>query len=312
MIRTLVAGGVGFIGTHLCKRLLGEGRYAICLDNLYTGSIANIKSLLSHDSFEFLQSDVIKPVTIKADEIYNPACFASPRHYIEDPVFTIKTSFLGALNLLEYSQKNNCKILQASTSEIYGDPDIHPQSENYWGNVNPIGIRSCYDEGKRAAESLFFDFNRKYGVRIKVVRIFNTYGPFMQPDDGRVISNFILQALKGQDITIYGSGDQTRCFCYIDDLVEGMIRLMRSKDDFTGPVNIGNPHELTILELAKIIIQLTGSKSKLVFENLPQDDPKRRKPDISLANRELSWSPAVGLEEGLLKTIDHFKRGTND
>lgn len=308
MKNILVSGGAGFIGSHLCKRLIEDGHHVICLDNLSTGSKDNIASLNTSPRFEFVQHDVEIPYILKeVDEIYNLACPASPVHYQSDAVKTIRTSVLGAINMLELARQTKAKILQASTSEVYGDPMVHPQVENYWGNVNPVGIRSCYDEGKRCAETLFMDYHRQYGVRVKIIRIFNTYGPNMQPNDGRVISNLVIQALTDQDITIYGSGKQTRSFQYIDDLVEGMIRMMDTENDFTGPLNLGNPHEFSILELAKKVIEQTGSQSRLVFSPLPQDDPRQRKPDIELAQSKLHWQPVVKLDEGLKHVIEYFK-----
>jgi len=308
--RILVTGGAGFVGSHLCRRLLQEGNDVICLDNFFTGAKENIIDLLPNPYFELIRHDVQAPILLEVDEIYNLACPASPPHYQFDPVDTTRTSVLGAINMLDVARKCKAKILQASTSEVYGDPEVHPQPESYRGNVSTTGIRACYDEGKRCAETLFFDYQRQYGVDIKVVRIFNTYGPFMNPDDGRVVSNFIVQALRGNDITIYGDGQQTRSFQYIDDLVEGMIRLMAS-EDFTGPVNIGNPGEFTMLELAQKVIALTQSNSKISYHPLPQDDPLQRKPDISLAKEKLEWEPTVVLEEGLKKTIDYFKTSLN-
>lgn len=307
MRRILVTGGAGFIGSHLCSRLVNEGNDVICADNLFTGSKGNIAKLLDNHHFEFLRHDVTKELLLEVDQIYNLACPASPVHYQYNPVKTMKTSVLGALHMLGLAKRVKARILQASTSEVYGNPNVHPQREEYWGNVNPIGIRSCYDEGKRAAETLFFDYHRQSGVEIKVIRIFNTYGPNMNADDGRVVSNFIVQALKGEDITIYGDGTQTRSFCYVDDLVEGMIRMMNSRAGFTGPVNLGNPGEFTMLELAEKVISLTGSKSRIIHEPLPQDDPTRRKPVIELARKELGWEPRVGLDEGLKKTIAYFE-----
>lgn len=306
--RVLVTGGAGFIGSHLCERLLNEGYEVICMDNLFTGQKDNIRHLLDNPYFEFIRQDVLEDIYVECDQIYNLACPASPIHYQYDPIKTIKTSFIGSLHTLGLAKRCNARILQASTSEVYGDPEVHPQPESYWGHVNPDGIRSCYDEGKRAAETLFFDYHRQHGVDIKVVRIFNTYGPNMRGDDGRVVSNFIVQALKGDDITIYGDGSQTRSFCYVDDLVEGLIRMMNSRDGFTGPVNLGNPGEFTMLELAKKVIELTGSKSKIVYLPLPQDDPTQRKPMIDLAKKELDWQPTIPLEEGLKKTIEYFKK----
>ena len=307
MKRILVTGGAGFIGSHLCERLLKEGNDVICLDNYFTGSKDNIRHLIGNDHFELVRQDVIFPYFAEVDEIYNLACPASPPHYQYNPIKTIKTSVMGAINMLGLAKRTKAKILQASTSEVYGDPIIHPQVESYWGNVNPIGIRSCYDEGKRCAETLFMDYHRKNNVRIKIVRIFNTYGPRMNPNDGRVVSNFIVQALKNEDITIYGDGLQTRSFQYIDDLVEAMVRMMATSNDFTGPVNTGNPGEFTMLELAQKIIDLTGSKSKIIYMPLPDDDPKQRQPDITLAKEKLGWEPQIKLEEGLLKTIPYFE-----
>ncbi len=307
MSRILITGGAGFIGSHLCERLLSEGNDVICLDNYFTGSKDNIRHLMDDHHFELVRHDVTTPYHAEVDEIYNLACPASPVHYQYNPIKTTKTSVLGAMNMLGLAKRTRAKILQASTSEVYGDPAVHPQVESYWGNVNPIGLRSCYDEGKRCAETLFMDYHRQNGVRIKIVRIFNTYGPRMNPNDGRVVSNFIVQALRGEDITIYGDGSQTRSFQYVDDLVEAMVRMMATDDDFTGPVNTGNPGEFTMLELAEMVIRLTGSKSKLVFMPLPSDDPRQRKPDISLAKEKLGgWEPKVRLEEGLKKTIEYF------
>ena len=305
--RVLVTGGAGFIGSHLCERLLNDGYDVICMDNLFTGQKDNIRHLLDNPYFEFIRKDVLEDIYVECDQIYNLACPASPIHYQYDPIKTIKTSFIGALHVLGLAKRCNARVLQASTSEVYGDPEVHPQPETYWGHVNPDGIRSCYDEGKRAAETLFFDYHRQHGVDIKVIRIFNTYGPNMRGDDGRVVSNFIVQALKGDDITIYGDGLQTRSFCYVDDLVEAMIRMMNSRDGFTGPVNLGNPGEFTMLELAKKVIELTDSKSKIIYLPLPQDDPTQRKPVIDLAKKELGWEPTIPLEEGLKKTIEYFK-----
>lgn len=304
--RILVTGGAGFLGSHLCDRLIEQGNDVICIDNLFTGSKDNIRHLMGNPYFEFIRHDVTEPIYVEVDQIYNLACPASPIHYQYDPIKTGKTSVLGALHTLGLAKRVHTRILQASTSEVYGDPEIHPQPESYRGCVNPIGIRSCYDEGKRMAETLFFDYHRQHQVDIKVIRIFNTYGPRMNTHDGRVVSNFIVQALKNENITIYGSGEQTRSFCYVDDLIEGMIRMMNSRDGFTGPVNIGNPGEFTMLELAQKIIDLTGSSSKIVFEPLPQDDPMQRRPVIDLAKKELSWEPTVNLEEGLKKTIAYF------
>ncbi len=310
--RVLVTGGAGFIGSHLCERLLKDGYDVICMDNLYTGQKDNIRHLLDDPFFEFVRKDVLEDIYIECDQIYNLACPASPIHYQYDPIKTVKTSFIGSLHALGLAKRCHARILQASTSEVYGDPEVHPQPETYWGHVNPDGIRSCYDEGKRVAETLFFDYHRQHNVDIKVVRIFNTYGPNMRGDDGRVVSNFIVQALQGEDITIYGDGSQTRSFCYVDDLVEAMIRMMGSREGFTGPVNLGNPMEFTMLELAHKVIELTGSSSKIVYLPLPQDDPTQRKPDIGLARKELDWSPKVGLDEGLTKTIDYFRRKLNE
>lgn len=303
----LVTGGGGFLGSHLCERLLGAGAEVLCVDNFFTGRKENIHHLIGHPRFELLRYDVTFPLYVEVDQIYNLACPASPIHYQLDPIQTTKTSVHGAINMLGLAKRTKARILQASTSEVYGDPDIHPQVEEYWGNVNPIGTRSCYDEGKRCAETLFFDYHRQAGVEVKVIRIFNTYGPGMHPRDGRVVSNFILQALRGEDITIYGDGSQTRSFCYRDDLIEGMIRLMNTPPELTGPINAGNPNEYTIRELAETIIRLTGSDSKLVFEPLPQDDPKRRRPDITKARDMLDWEPTTAFEDGLQKTIEYFK-----
>lgn len=306
--KVLVTGGAGFIGSHLCKRLLDEGNEVICLDNYFTGSKENVVELMKNPYFELIRHDVTMPFFIEVDEIYNLACPASPVHYQYNPIKTIKTSVMGAVNMLGLAKRIRAKILQASTSEVYGDPTVHPQSEDYWGHVNPIGPRACYDEGKRCAEALFVNYHRQNNVRIKIMRIFNTYGPNMHPNDGRVVSNFIVQALRNEDITIYGDGSQTRSFQYVDDLIEGAIRLMATGDDFTGPVNIGNPGEFTILELAEKVIQLTGSKSKIVFLPLPSDDPKQRQPDITLARKVLNWEPKVPLEEGLKLTIEYFRK----
>jgi len=306
--RILVTGGAGFIGSHLCERLLNEGHEVICLDNYFTGSRDNIFHLLDNPRFELVRHDVTTPYYAEVDEIYNLACPASPPHYQYNPIKTMKTSVYGAMNMLGLAKRTKAKILQASTSEVYGDPAVHPQVESYWGNVNPIGIRSCYDEGKRAAETLFMDYHRQNGVRIKIVRIFNTYGPRMNPNDGRVVSNFIVQALKGEDITIYGTGNQTRSFQYVDDLVEAMIRMMATDDDFIGPVNTGNPGEFTMIELAQKILELTNSGSKIVFRALPSDDPQQRQPDIALAKEKLDdWEPKIELQKGLRNTIEYFK-----
>ena len=304
--RILITGGCGFLGSHLCEVLVGQGHEVLCVDNCFTGTKRHIRHLLDRPNFEFMRHDITFPLYIESDQIYNMACPASPIHYQFDPVQTTKTSVHGAINMLGLAKRIRATILQASTSEVYGDPEVHPQTESYWGRVNPIGLRACYDEGKRCAETLFFDYHRQHRLKIKVARIFNTYGPRMHPNDGRVVSNFIVQALKGEKITIYGDGGQTRAFCYVDDLVAGLICLMNSPDGFTGPVNLGNPGEFTILELAQKVIDLTGAKSKIVFKDLPLDDPKQRKPDISLAQKELNWSPVVALEEGLKKTIAYF------
>jgi len=306
--KILVTGGAGFLGSHLCERLVNAGHDVLCVDNFFTGSKGNIAHLMGNPYFELMRHDVTFPLYVEIDQIYNLACPASPIHYQFDPVQTTKTSVHGAINMLGLAKRVKARILQASTSEVYGDPEVHPQTESYWGRVNPIGIRSCYDEGKRCAETLFFDYWRQHELQIKVVRIFNTYGPRMHPNDGRVVSNFIVQALKGEDITIYGDGQQTRSFCYVDDLIEVMIRMMDSPADFTGPINIGNPGEFTMLGLAEKVIQLTGSRSKLIFKPLPSDDPKQRQPDISLARSLLDWEPKVGLEDGLKETIAYFSR----
>lgn len=304
--KVLVTGGAGFLGSHLCERLLALGFEVICVDNFYTGTKQNVLGLLGNPYFEVIRHDICFPLYVEVDQIYNLACPASPVHYQWDPVQTTKTSVHGSINMLGLAKRLKIKILQASTSEVYGNPGVHPQREDYWGHVNPIGPRSCYDEGKRCAETLFFDYYRQHRLKIKVVRIFNTYGPRMHPNDGRVVSNFIMQALKNKPITVFGEGTQTRSFCYVDDMVEGLIKMMASKDEFLGPVNLGNPHEITIIELAEKIIDLTGSKSKIIFKKLPQDDPVRRKPDITLAKTELGWEPKVSLEGGLLKTIKYF------
>jgi UDP-glucuronate decarboxylase len=302
----MITGGAGFIGSHLCERLLREGCEVLCVDNFYTGSRHNIHYLLADPRFELMRHDVCLPLYVEVDQIYNLACPASPIHYQFDPVQTTKTSVHGAINMLGLAKRVKAKILQASTSEVYGDPEVHPQCEEYWGNVNPIGPRSCYDEGKRCAETLFFDYHRQHGMRIKVARIFNTYGPRMHPSDGRVVSNFIVQALQNKDITVYGDGNQTRSFCYVDDLVDGLVRLMSSKDDIVGPLNIGNPSEFTIRQLAEAVIDLTGSRSKVVHRPLPLDDPKQRRPDIGRAQELLDWRPTIQLREGLIKTIAYF------
>ncbi len=309
--RVLITGGAGFLGSHLCDRLVNEGFEVLCVDNCFTGSRKNIFHLLNKPNFEFIRHDITFPLYLEVDEIYNLACPASPIHYQFDPVQTTKTSVHGAINMLGLAKRVKAKILQASTSEVYGNPDVHPQPETYWGRVNPIGPRSCYDEGKRCAETLFFDYYRQHALKIKVARIFNTYGPRMHPNDGRVVSNFIVQALKNKDITVFGDGTQTRSFCYVDDLIEGMILMMNGPDDFTGPVNLGNPDEFTILELAKKIVKITNSKSKIVFKPLPQDDPMQRRPDISLAKEKLKWQPAVKLDQGLKKTIEYFDKLLN-
>lgn len=305
--KILVTGGAGFLGSHLCERLLNDGHEVACLDNYFTGQKQNVVHLLKNPYFELIRHDVTMPFFIEVDEIYNLACPASPIHYQYNPIKTIKTSVMGAINMLGLAKRIKARILQSSTSEVYGDPQVHPQTESYWGHVNPIGERSCYDEGKRAAETLFVNYHKQNNVRIKIIRIFNTYGPRMHPNDGRVVSNFIVQALKGENISIYGDGGQTRSFCYVDDLIEGMVRMMNSREDFTGPVNIGNPGEFTILQLAQKVIELTNSSSKIIYQPLPSDDPMQRKPDITLARKELGWEPHVQLEEGLIKTIDFFK-----
>ena len=305
--RVLVTGGAGFLGSHLCDRLVNAGHDVICVDNFFTGSKRNVAHLLGKPNFELMRHDVTFPLYVEVDEIYNLACPASPVHYQYDPVQTTKTSVHGAINMLGLAKRLRARILQASTSEVYGDPEVHPQPESYWGKVNPIGIRSCYDEGKRCAETLFFDYHRQHRLEIKVMRIFNTYGPRMHPNDGRVVSNFIVQALRGEDITIYGDGSQTRSFCYVDDLINGMLKLMGSDADFTGPVNIGNPGEFSMLELAELVLKLTNSRSKLQHLPLPQDDPKQRRPDISLAKNKLDWTPSIPLEEGLKQTIQYFQ-----
>jgi UDP-glucuronate decarboxylase len=307
MKRILITGGAGFLGSHLCEHLLAQGHDIICLDNFFTGSKNNILHLLSNPHFELIRHDIINPIFLEVEEIYNLACPASPVHYQYNPIKTIKTNVMGAINTLGLAKRVRAAILQASTSEVYGDPEVHPQKEDYWGRVNPIGIRSCYDEGKRAAECLMMDYHRQNHVNIKIVRIFNTYGPRMAPDDGRVVSNFIVQALRGEDITVFGDGSQTRSFCYVDDMIDGLIRMMGTPKGFLGPVNLGNPAEFTILELAEILIRMTGSPSKIVFKPLPQDDPTQRKPDITLAQKKLGWQPHVPLKEGLAKTIEYFR-----
>ncbi len=311
-IRTLVTGGSGFIGSHLCERLLADGHEVLCVDNFYTGRRQNIEHLLSNPRFEVMRCDITMPLYVEVDEIYNLACPASPIHYRFDPVQTLKTSVHGAINMLGLAKRIKAKIFQASTSEVYGDPHVHPQPESYWGHVNPLGLRACYDEGKRAAETLFFDYHRQHRVRIKVARIFNTYGPRMHPNDGRVVSNFIVQALQGRNITIYGDGRQTRSFCYVDDLIEGILRMMSTTADVTGPVNIGNPTEFAVRELAELVIELTAAKSKLDFQPLPSDDPRQRQPDISNANALLGWEPKTTLREGLMKTIAYFDKMLSD
>ena len=305
--QVLVTGGAGFLGSHLCEVLVEEGEDVLCLDNFYTGSRANIQHLLGKPNFELLRHDVTFPLYIEVDEVYNLACPASPIHYQHDPVQTTKTSVHGAINMLGLAKRTGAKILQASTSEVYGDPEEHPQSEHYWGHVNPIGPRSCYDEGKRCAETLFFDYRRQHNLPIKVARIFNTYGPRMHPDDGRVVSNFIVQALKGESLTIYGDGSQTRSFCYVDDLVTGLIRLMRTEDDCTGPVNLGNPDEFQIKQLAERVLALVGSRSNIIYKELPQDDPQQRCPDITLAKDRLNWQPSIALDDGLFRTVEYFR-----
>jgi|APLak6261670569_1056079.scaffolds.fasta_scaffold01268_2 UDP-glucuronate decarboxylase len=306
--RILVTGGAGFLGSHLCKRLLNEGHEVLCVDNYSSGALSNVEPLLNNPRFSAVRHDIVSPLDVEADQIYNLACPASPVHYQRDPVQTTKTCVYGAINMLELAKRAKARVLQASTSEVYGDPEVHPQPEDYWGRVNPVGIRSCYDEGKRCAETLFFDYHRQYKLEIKVVRIFNTYGPSMHPQDGRVVSNFIVQALKNEDITIYGNGQQTRSFCYVDDLIEGLVRMMNSSVDVTGPLNLGNPGEFTMLELAEKVLHLTRSKSKLIFMPLPQDDPRVRRPNISLARNKLDWEPSVQLEDGLKETIAYFSK----
>ncbi len=308
MSKILITGGAGFLGSHLCDALIQKGHDVLCVDNFFTGNKDNVSHLLSHPKFELMRHDVTFPLYVEVDQIYNLACPASPIHYQYDPVQTTKTSVHGAINMLGLAKRLNARILQASTSEVYGDPEVHPQTEDYWGRVNPIGIRSCYDEGKRCAETLFFDYFRQHKLEIKVMRIFNTYGPRMHPNDGRVVSNFIVQALRNEPITIYGDGSQTRSFCYVDDLITGMIKLMESDKSITGPINIGNPNEFTMLELAELVLKLTNSKSKITYKDLPEDDPKQRQPDISFAKAKLDWEPKVKLEDGLKETIEYFKQ----
>lgn len=305
--RILVTGGAGFLGSHLCEKLLNQGHDVVCVDNYFTGQKQNVVHLLNHPYFELVRHDVTMPYFVEVDEIYNLACPASPIHYQYNPIKTVKTSVMGAINMLGLAKRIRAKVLQASTSEVYGDPEIHPQTEDYWGHVNPIGERACYDEGKRAAETLFVNYHKQNGVRIKIIRIFNTYGPRMHPNDGRVVSNFIVQALQNKDITIYGNGSQTRSFCYVDDLLEGMTKLMNTGDEITGPINVGNPGEFTILQLAEMVIRMTGAKSKIIYMPLPSDDPMQRKPDITKAQSVLGWEPKIPLEEGLKKTIEYFK-----
>jgi UDP-glucuronate decarboxylase len=310
--RILITGGAGFLGSHLCERLLGEGAVVVCVDNFFTGARRNIEHLLEHKHFEVIRHDVTFPLYMEVDEIYNLACPASPIHYQHDPVQTTKTSVHGAINMLGLAKRLRAKILQASTSEVYGDPSVHPQPEDYWGHVNPVGPRSCYDEGKRCAETLFFDYRRQHNLQIKVARIFNTYGPRMHPNDGRVVSNFIVQALLGRDLTVYGEGLQTRSFCYVDDLIDGLVRIMDTPADVTGPINVGNPNEFTIIELARMVLDVVGSGSRIVHRTLPENDPKQRQPDISLAQELLGWTPRIALKEGLRKTIDYFERLLSD
>ncbi len=307
-MRILVTGGAGFLGSHLCERLLEQGHEVLCVDNFFTGHKRNVRHLMDHPDFEVIRHDICQPLYVEVDEIYNLACPASPVHYQHDPIHTMKTSVLGALNMLGLAKRLGAKIFQASTSEVYGDPEVHPQPESYRGSVNPIGVRACYDEGKRSAETLFFDYRRRHGLEIRVARIFNTYGPAMHPQDGRVVSNFIVQALKGEPLTVYGDGSQTRSFCYVDDLIEGFLKLMNAPDGFTGPVNLGNPGEFTIMELAEIVLDLTGSRSPIKHLPLPEDDPTQRRPDISLAREELGWEPRTPLREGLERTIEYFDR----
>ena len=306
MKKILVTGGAGFLGSHLCDRLLREGNHVLCVDNYFTGNKRNIEHLISNPYFEIIRQDICMPLYVEVDEIYNLACPASPKYYQKDPIQTMKTSILGSYNLLGLAKRTGAKILQASTSEIYGDPEQHPQTETYWGNVNPLGIRSCYDEGKRAAESLFMDYHRQHNVRIKIIRIFNTYGPNMAADDGRVVSNFIVQALKGKDLTVYGDGSQTRSFCYVDDLIEGIIRMMNTSDQVIGPINLGNPGEFTMLELARLVQDKTGTQGSIIHKDLPQDDPKQRRPDITKATFFLDWQPRINLDTGLERTIEYF------
>jgi len=306
--RILVTGGAGFLGSHLCEQLVAQGDFVYCLDNFHTGSKSNIAHLMDTPNFELIEHDIIEPLSLRIDEIYNLACPASPIHYQSDPVKTVRTNVQGAINMLDLAVENSAKILQSSTSEVYGDPEVHPQSEEYWGKVNPIGIRSCYDEGKRCAETLFFDYHRQHGVRIKVARIFNTYGPRMHPNDGRVVSNFIVQLLTNSEITIYGDGSQTRSFCYVDDLIRGLITLMNTSDDVTGPINLGNPTEFSIKELANQVVNLTGKPSRISFHKLPSDDPRQRKPDITKAKEILNWSPEIALSEGLSMTLKYFEQ----
>ena len=310
--RILITGGAGFLGSHLCDRLMDDGNDLLCLDNFFTGSKQNIRHLIGKPNFELIRHDLVNPIFLEVDEIYNLACPASPIHYRYNPVKTVKTCVMGAINMLGLAKRVKAKILQASTSEVYGNPTIHPQKEDYWGNVNTIGLRSCYDEGKRCAETIFFDYHRQNKVNIRVVRIFNTYGPRMHPNDGRVVSNFIVQALTNKDITVYGDGSQTRSFCYVNDMIEGLIRMMKGPDDFIGPVNLGNPRESSILELAEMIIRLTGSKSKIIFKPLPQDDPLQRQPDNTLAKEKLQWEPCIDIEQGLKKTIEYFRSALAD
>lgn len=307
MKRILITGGAGFIGSHLCKKLLKEDNYVICLDNFFTGSRENVKELIDNPYFKIVEHDITKEYSEKVDEIYNLACPASPPRYQYDPIKTNKTSVIGILNMLELAKRSGAKILQASTSEVYGDPKVHPQTESYWGNVNPIGVRSCYDEGKRCAETFMADYHRCYGVDTRIIRIFNTYGPNMDPDDGRVVSNFIIQALKGEDITVYGDGSQTRSFCYVDDLIDGIIKMMNNPQGFIGPVNLGNPNERTVLDFAKMIIEMTGTKSKIIYKSLPSDDPAQRRPDLTTAVKELGWRPTTDIKVGIQKTIEYFE-----